>query len=76
MSEISNTIPVSQVQVGDYVLYHTGRVGYTYKQRKFLKLKRIKELNNGTRMLCLIEQPNSREREMIVMSKGEITIKV
>jgi len=66
---ITNTIPVSQVQIGDKVLFRRG-AALTIKKR-FFTLERIREINNGTVSLHL-----NGKREMTVLKKGEVTIKV
>ena len=69
MNSITNTIPVSQVQIGDVVMY--GKGTGKYKGGRFHKLVKTKDLRNGTRVLYFTEG-----KDMIVLNKGEIIIKI
>jgi hypothetical protein len=62
-----NNIPVSQLQIGDTVLYKTG-AGRKIKDR-YHRVKDIKDLHNGTKRLLL-----DKRQEMIVLNHGEVTI--
>lgn len=66
---MKNTIPVSQLQKGDIVLYRNG--DWILKSERFSTVKDIKDLFNGTVRLTL-----SNREDMIVLKKGEIIIRV
>ena len=64
---MTNKIPVSQLQLGDEILYQRGNIERT----NFYKLERIKDMMNGTKRLFL-----GGSRVLDVLSKGEVTVKV
>lgn len=64
---MTNKIPVSQLQIGDEILYQRGNIERT----NFYKLERIKDMMNGTKRLFL-----GGSRVLDVLSKGEVTVKV
>lgn len=68
---ITNTIPVSQVQVGDMVLYRVGSFRKGRTERKLYKVTKIRDMGNGTTMIYF-----TGDRDMIVSNKGEVIISV